>query len=380
MNCLSRLSAYSAAIIGGKSHLIARQSWNQCSNLAWKNSFQNNSLTSVNKEYIFPTVLTRSYSSNKAKSKAPQKAKSDQKETADMDRDSFFVVRKGDVVGVYKTFNECEAQVGSSISDPPASIFKGHSLPDETKEYLASCGLQNALYTIRAQDLKADLFGTLVPCTLPQPGLSMEQSNATASKKRTVDMMTLQAAEACGTSSGLADPSKKLVRSDYQVATQKSSYDPEFCTLEFDGASRGNPGPAGAGAVLRTSDGTLICKLQEGLGRKTNNFAEYKAVLLGLRYALQRGYRKIRIQGDSKLVCSQVDGTWKVKHQGMAELCDQVKELKTRFSNFEIKHVLREFNSEADVQANFAVDLQGEGAWSKLHRSAGGCSSITCTC
>ncbi|CAN0877438.1 Uncharacterized protein Mb2253c [Linum grandiflorum] len=362
MNCLSRLSAYSAAIIGGKSHLIVRQSWNQCSNLVWN---QHNSFRTVNKEFSFPKVATRCYSTQKSKSKVVQKTNSDQEET-DMDRDSFFVVRKGDVVGVYKTFNDCESQVGSSISDTPASIFKGNSLTDETKEYLASCGLQNALYTIKAQDLKADLFGALVPCPLPQPGFSREQPDAPSGKKRTIDTMILQAAEACATSSSLADPSKNLVRSDHQVATQQYSYDPEFCTLEFDGASRGNPGPAGAGAVLRTSDGTLICKLQEGLGRKTNNVAEYKAVLLGLRYALQRGYRKIRVQGDSKLVCSQVDGTWKVKHQGMAELCDQVKELKGRFVNFEIKHVLREFNSEADVQANHAVDLQ-EGAIQEVY-------------
>ncbi|CAI0555226.1 unnamed protein product [Linum tenue] len=370
MNCLSRLSAYSATIFGrSTSHFIVKGTWNQCSSPIWKHSFELSSVRTGNPKLVFPKFATRCYSSEKPKSKTPRKRKSLEQKETDMEKDSFFVVRKGDVVGVYKTFNECQAQVGSSICDPPVSIYKGESLPDETKEYLATCGLQNAIYTIRAQDLKPDLFGTLVPWPFQQPDHSTEQIDARDDKKRTLDMMIPQPAEAGGTTTlSIADPSKKAVRLDYQMATPLRSlgYDPEFCTLAFDGASRGNPGPAGAGAVLRTSDGTLICRLQEGLGNKTNNVAEYRAVLLGMKYALQRGYRKIRIQGDSKLVCSQVDGTWKVKHAGMAELCDKVKELKDRFVSFEINHVLREFNAEADVQANLAVNLR-EGAVQEVY-------------
>ncbi|KAI5352470.1 hypothetical protein L3X38_005361 [Prunus dulcis] len=78
-----------------------------------------------------------------------------------------------------------------------------------------------------------------------------------------------------------------------------------FCTLEFDGASKGNPGLAGAGAVLRADDGSLICELHEGLGVRTNNVAEYRALILGLKYALKKGFTKIRVKGDSKLVCMQ---------------------------------------------------------------------------
>nr|KAJ0190386.1 hypothetical protein LSAT_V11C800398880 [Lactuca sativa] len=70
--------------------------------------------------------------------------------------------------------------------------------------------------------------------------------------------------------------------------------------------TKGNPGPTGAGAMLRAIDGSLVYCLREGLGVATNNAAEYRVVILGLRYALERGFRHIRVQGDSKLVCMQV--------------------------------------------------------------------------
>ncbi|GMP30377.1 hypothetical protein CsSME_00005072 [Camellia sinensis var. sinensis] len=85
---------------------------------------------------------------------------------------------------------------------------------------------------------------------------------------------------------------------NYQV-TQLS------CTIEFDGASKGNPGLAGAGAMLRADDGSMVCRLREGVGIATNNVAEYRAVILGLKYALKKGFKHVRVQGDSKLVCMQ---------------------------------------------------------------------------
>ncbi|KAL6192476.1 hypothetical protein ACLB2K_033564 [Fragaria x ananassa] len=240
--------------------------------------------------------------------------------------EAFYLVRKGDIVGVYRSFGDCQKQIGSSICDPPVSVYKGYCLPKETEEHLVAFGLSNALYTIRAQDLKPDHFGKLMLCPFHEPAPSECEEF-------------------------VADTSVYI--SDEVPGSENVG----FCTLEFDGASKGNPGLAGAGAVLRADDGSLIGKVHEGLGIKTNNVAEYRALILGLKYALKKGFTKIRVQGDSKLVCMQVQGLWKVKNQNMSDLCEEVKELKEKFVSFEISHVLRDKNSEADAQANLAVRL-----------------------
>ncbi|PRQ41215.1 putative ribonuclease H [Rosa chinensis] len=244
----------------------------------------------------------------------------------EVEKEAFYLVRKGDIVGVYRNFGDCEAQIGSSICDPPVSVYKGYSLPKDTEEHLVSFGLTNAIYTIRAEDLKQDHFGKLMLCPFHEPAASECEESVTDTS---------------------VNGSDEVPGSEYVG----------FCTLEFDGASKGNPGLAGAGAVLRADDGSLICKVHEGLGIKTNNVAEYRALILGLRCALKKGFTKIRVQGDSKLVCMQVQGLWKVKNQNLSDLCEEVKELKEKFVSFEISHVLRDKNSEADAQANLAVRL-----------------------
>ncbi|XP_044490967.1 uncharacterized protein LOC123215003 isoform X2 [Mangifera indica] len=264
----------------------------------------------------------------------------------EQDKDEFFVVRKGDIVGVYKSLAECQAQAGSSICHPPVSVYKGYSLPKDTEEYLVSHGLKNALYTIRAADLTEGLFGSLAPCPFQEP----------ASKKRSQDMIK----ETPGSTSVSIDPLEKHVKLDYDVETRAASSDFHSCIIEFDGASKGNPGPAGAAAVLQTNDGSLICKLREGAGISTNNVAEYRALILGMKYALQKGYTNIQVRGDSKLVCMQVSGSWKARNQNMSDLCAEAKKLKDRFLSFKITHVPRGLNSEADAQANLAVHL-GDG-------------------
>ncbi|CAH8385692.1 unnamed protein product [Eruca vesicaria subsp. sativa] len=134
------------------------------------------------------------------------------------------------------------------------------------------------------------------------------------------------------------------------------------CIIEFDGASKGNPGRAGAGAVIRDAhDNSVLHRVQEGLGTATNNVAEYRALNRGLEFALSEGYRNVQVQGDSQLVCKQVRGEWKANHPQMAELRNQARELGSQFNTFDIQHIPRESNSAADAQANQAANLaQGE--------------------
>ncbi|KAF8654036.1 hypothetical protein HU200_062181 [Digitaria exilis] len=81
----------------------------------------------------------------------------------------FYVVRKGEVIGIYKNLGECQAQVSNSVCDPSVTVFKGYSLRKDTEEYLAARGLKNALYAIDAADARDELFDDLVPCPFQQP-------------------------------------------------------------------------------------------------------------------------------------------------------------------------------------------------------------------
>ncbi|XP_042001588.1 uncharacterized protein Mb2253c-like isoform X4 [Salvia splendens] len=161
-----------------------------------------------------------------------------------------------------------------------------------------------------------------------------------------------------GSASFAANPQLKPSKlDDFLQGLPVSSYC-SSCIIEFDGASKGNPGPAGAGAVLRSANGGMVFRLREGVGIVTNNVAEYRGAILGLRYALSKGFKYVRMQGDSKLVCMQVQGLWRTKTQNMADLCKVAKELKDQFASFEIRHVERECNTEADAQANLALHLK----------------------
>ncbi|XP_045826534.1 uncharacterized protein Mb2253c-like isoform X2 [Trifolium pratense] len=129
-------------------------------------------------------------------------------------------------------------------------------------------------------------------------------------------------------------------------------------TLQFDGASSGNPGPAGAGAVLLSENGTVLYRFREGLGYQTNNVAEYRALILGLKQAIRKGCMNITIQGDSQLVINQFQGSWKINNAHLRNLCDEALELKNSLRSFRIQYIPREYNTEADAQANRAINLR----------------------
>ncbi len=132
--------------------------------------------------------------------------------------------------------------------------------------------------------------------------------------------------------------------------------------IHTDGASRGNPGPAGAGALLEdTANGTVLAEIAQYLGRTTNNVAEYQALILGLRRALELGADAVDVVSDSELMVRQVEGRYQVRSPGLLALAREVGELRRKFgSGFQIRHVLRGGNRRADQLANLAID-QGLG-------------------
>jgi ribonuclease HI len=134
----------------------------------------------------------------------------------------------------------------------------------------------------------------------------------------------------------------------------------ETITLQFDGGSRGNPGPAGVGVVLRAQDGTTLLTLGRFIGRATNNVAEYRALILALEEARKLGAKKVLIRGDSELIVKQMRGEYRVKNPDLRELYDQAQHLLREFDQTRIEHNLREHNSLADKLANLAMDRRSD--------------------
>lgn len=128
------------------------------------------------------------------------------------------------------------------------------------------------------------------------------------------------------------------------------------CRLFTDGASRGNPGKAGAGAVLLDEYGRELVTKSEFLGVCTNNLAEYQALILGLRAAREIGCRKVDIFLDSELIVRQVRGTYKVKNAALKPLYTKVQQLLQWFEHYTIAHVPRSENARADELANRGID------------------------
>ncbi|MNX07172.1 14.7 kDa ribonuclease H-like protein [compost metagenome] len=125
--------------------------------------------------------------------------------------------------------------------------------------------------------------------------------------------------------------------------------------LHTDGASKGNPGPAGLGVVLSTEDGEVIREIAEPLGIKTNNAAEYHAVIRGLVEAQRMGIRKLTLRSDSELVIRQLQGAYAVRHEILVPLYHQVRDLLGNFKDVRLEHIEREQNVRADALANDGV-------------------------
>jgi ribonuclease HI/probable phosphoglycerate mutase len=127
-------------------------------------------------------------------------------------------------------------------------------------------------------------------------------------------------------------------------------------SLFTDGACRGNPGQGGAGALLLGGNGEVVGTAKKYLGHCTNNIAEYRALILGLETALERGTSVISIYLDSELLVRQIQGIYRVKNPDLKPLMVEIRDLLDRFDNWKIEHVPRSENALADGLANEAID------------------------
>lgn len=125
-----------------------------------------------------------------------------------------------------------------------------------------------------------------------------------------------------------------------------------------DGGSRGNPGPSGSGSVIKANNenGEILANLSKFVGITTNNVAEYTGLIMGLSKAAEMGIEAVEVRMDSELIVKQLKGIYRVKNEKLIPLFQQAVKLSRQFKRFNIEHVRREYNKEADRLANEAMD------------------------
>ncbi|OMO64567.1 hypothetical protein COLO4_32003 [Corchorus olitorius] len=164
------------------------------------------------------------------------------------EKDAFYMIKKGDFIGVYRSLSDVHRDVKGG-HDTPFIIYKGYGLSREAESHLDSLGLKNAAYSISASDVNDSTFGKLFPCLPQQPSYGGTTSNRDPSPNRVHQELVL------------ATSHLKHRNMTNQIETQMMISD-SSCIVEFDGASKGNPGAAGAGAILRTADGRVMVKFK----------------------------------------------------------------------------------------------------------------------
>ena len=140
-----------------------------------------------------------------------------------------------------------------------------------------------------------------------------------------------------------------------EVAAKVVERPPRVC-LFTDGAARGNPGPAGAGAVIVSPAGHIMAKIGKFLGESTNNVAEYTGLILGLKRAKAMGIKELDVFSDSELLVKQLAGDYAVKAEHLKPLHDEAQALLKAFPDVHVAHIPREQNAAADEMSNRAID------------------------
>jgi ribonuclease HI len=132
--------------------------------------------------------------------------------------------------------------------------------------------------------------------------------------------------------------------------------------LSTDGGARGNPGPAAYGFVLETEDGTVLDARGEAIGVATNNVAEYRALVAGLRRAVEVGVTELEVVSDSELLVKQMRGEYRVKNEALRELSLEAARLGRQIGDVGYTAVRREHNELADRLVNEALDAAADPA------------------
>lgn len=133
-----------------------------------------------------------------------------------------------------------------------------------------------------------------------------------------------------------------------------------YIVAHTDGGARGNPGPAGYGVFITENKGQKLEQLSQYLGEQTNNYAEYSGLLAALEWSVAHGHKNVQVVSDSELMVKQLRGEYKVRNENLQPLYEKAQRLISQLDWFDVRHVLRGQNKEADALANAAMD-KGSG-------------------
>jgi ribonuclease HI len=184
-------------------------------------------------------------------------------------------------------------------------------------------------------------------------------------KQTDVEKAAQRAAEEIDEAMELSKAERDQRRKERAAADEKERHAVEAAALAeqskrtrlfTDGAARGNPGPAGAGAVILSPEGHIVAKIGKFLGDSTNNVAEYMGLILGLKRAKAMGIKELDVFSDSELMVKQLSGDYAVKAEHLRPLHDEARALLRGFAEVEVRHVPREENAQADLMSNRAID------------------------
>ena len=279
-----------------------------------------------------------------------------------MGKPKFYGVARGRAPGVYATWDEARAQVDGI----KGAVHKSFSTREEAARWVSARNpdISGTMMTGEARPSAGVLDRASARSPPTSPGKPRAPRSASSmGGARALSTSARDGGDPIAAAEGAngKDDEARQNDADADAAPPPTPLADGSYTLYFDGASRGNPGPAGAGALIRRdADSRVVFEIAEYLGDdKTNNEAEYIALVGGLRKAAQLGIRVLNVKGDSSLVVNQVNGTWKVKTDHLRPMFEEARRIIDE--NFDggasLAYVRRELNSEADSLANVAITV-----------------------
>jgi ribonuclease HI len=290
-----------------------------------------------------------------------------------MGKKSHYAVARGRVPGIYRSWDDCAAQVRGYRDN----LYKGFSSEDEALRYLEQQGIAVAPNSEAA-------LGTRLPIAEKKRRRQASEKNNSINystiedprgEERYFEEEEILAEERLSenplftAAMKSSQPATATAATTTTTTTLKTLVPPgSSARMQFDGASKRNPGPAALGAVMYDAEtgfevGTVKAYIGDCL---TNNQAEYAGLIAGLQAAHDMGYDSIEVQGDSKLIVNQVLGLWRVKNEGLMPYHRVAVIMKNKFKKFRAKQVPRADNSVADALANEAIREWNQGVGGEM--------------